>query len=136
MKGTQNWSGWVYGAPKGTRLNTSKSGWIDNNVFDDWLECHFLPAVKQLPGKKILIGDNMSAHMSLKALQMLLQIIFTFFFPPNSTHLLQPLDVVYFSSLKTHWRQILSSWRETKGGGEVVALPKATFCQLLKLHFN
>lgn len=70
MKGTQKWSDWIYGSPKGMRLNTSKSGWIDNNDFDDWLERPFLPVVKQLPGEKILIGDNMSAHMSLKALQI------------------------------------------------------------------
>jgi hypothetical protein len=35
MKGTQKWSDWLYGAPEGTRLNVSKSGWIENTVFDD-----------------------------------------------------------------------------------------------------
>ncbi|XP_063244589.1 uncharacterized protein LOC134544837 [Bacillus rossius redtenbacheri] len=133
MKGTQKWSDWVYGAPEGTRLNTSKSGWIDNKVFDDWFEYHFLPIAKTKPGKIILIGDNMSAHLSIYTLKLAAENdVRLLFFPPNSTHLLQPLDVAYFSSLKTYWRQVLSSWRETKGGKKVVALPKAVFCQLLK----
>lgn len=132
MKGSQKWSDWIYGAPKGTRLNTSQSGWIDANLFDDFFELHFLPVCRKLDGKKILICDNMSAHVTIKSLQLAkTNDICLLFFPPNATHLLQPLDVGYFSSLKNYWRQILAKWRETKTGKKTVALPKSIFCQLL-----
>lgn len=48
------------------------------------------------------------------------------------SHLLQPLDVSYFASLKTHWWQVLSEWRQTKDGKRCVALPKVVFSQLFK----
>lgn len=133
MKGTQKWSDWLCGAPEGSRLNVSKSGWIENSVFDDWFENHFLPNVACKPGKKLLIGDNMSAHVSLKSLKLAEQNNVQFvFLPANSTHLLQPLDVAYFSSLKSNWRKALATWRNTSNGKKVVALPKAIFSQLLK----
>lgn len=137
MKGAQKWSDWIYGAPSGSRLNTSKSGWIDNSVFDDWFANHFLPEANRTEGKKVLIGDNMSAHITIRTLQLARENnISLIYFPPNSTHVLQPLDVGYFSSLKTYWRQVLMKWRETKGGKKTVALPKSVFCQLLKASLD
>ncbi len=32
--------------------------------------------------------------------------------PPNSTHRLQPLDDTFFSSLKNHWRKVLSDYKK------------------------
>lgn len=114
MKGTQKWSDWLYGAPEDTRLNVSKSGWIENVVFDDWFENNFLPLAITRPGKKLLIGDSMSAHISIKSLKLAEQNNIHFIFlPPNSTHLLQSLDVAYFSSLKSNWRSILTARRNT-----------------------
>ncbi|KAJ8871604.1 hypothetical protein PR048_027931 [Dryococelus australis] len=54
------------------------------------------------------------------------------FLPPNSTKLLQPLDVTYFASIKTFWREILQQWRETRQRKVTVAMPKLIFTQLLK----
>lgn len=75
----------------------------------------------------------MSAYISIKAIQLAEanDVHLFFYFLPNSSHLLKPLDVGYFSALKTYWRKILTSWRETKGGKRIVALPKSIFCQLL-----
>ena len=54
--------------------------------------------------------------------------------PPNATHLLQPLDVVVFSSLKTAWRVILDKWKkevQTEG-----LFNKKYFSSLLKCLVN
>lgn len=32
---------------------------------------------------------------------------------PNATHLLQPLDVAYFYSMKSQWQKVLDDWKET-----------------------
>ncbi|KAJ8889865.1 hypothetical protein PR048_009370 [Dryococelus australis] len=60
----------LYGAPPGTKLNVSKSGWIEHEIFDDWFENHFLLCVKNKVGKKVLIGDNLSSHITIRSLQL------------------------------------------------------------------
>lgn len=83
-------------------------------------------------GKKFLIGDNLSAHVSLEAIELCsLHDIHFIFLPSNSTHLLQPLDVAVFSSLKSNWREILTEWKQKEGQNEVT-LPKFKFPTLLK----
>lgn len=128
FKGKQVWSDWLYDAPPGTKMNVSQSGWIDQHVFDD----QFLPNVMTNEEKKVLICDNLSSHISLSTLRLCEENKISICLVPNSTHLLQPLDVAYFASLKTFWRQTLFDWRQTKDGKRCVALPKAVFSQLLK----
>ncbi|KAJ4426754.1 hypothetical protein ANN_26553, partial [Periplaneta americana] len=53
------------------------------------------------------------------------------FLPANSTHLTQPLDVVFFRALKMAWRKILSAWKTGPGRRES-SVPKTVFPHLLK----
>lgn len=49
--------------------------------------------------------------------------------PPNSTHLLQPLDVSFFAPMKRKWRAVLDNWRkESRRKGTI---PKEQFPVLL-----
>ncbi|CAB3232315.1 unnamed protein product [Arctia plantaginis] len=41
--GKKLWSDWLFKAPSGSRMSVSQSGWIDQSIFEDWLENHFLP---------------------------------------------------------------------------------------------
>jgi DDE superfamily endonuclease len=50
--------------PPGTRYNTSKSGWFYSCIFEDWFQNLALPTLKRQVGKKIIIGDNLSSHIS------------------------------------------------------------------------
>ncbi len=61
---------WAVGGPKGTIYNSSPSGWFDMFIFEDWFTKLFLPAVRRLPGKKLLIGDNLASHISLQVIQI------------------------------------------------------------------
>ncbi|CAB3250496.1 unnamed protein product [Arctia plantaginis] len=134
FKGKKLWSDWLFQAPSGSRMSVSQSGWIDQSIFEDWLENHFLPYVDKDDGKKILLCDNLSAHISPKALRLCEAHNVAFIcLIPNSTHLLQPLDVGYFSPLKTAWRKVLDSYRNTSRGKKVLALPKSLFAQLIKI---
>ena len=84
------------GGPSGTRYNRSRSGCFNAATFTDWFEFLFLPYVKSIPGGKVLIGDNLSSHFSVIALQLAQENEVEFcWLPPNSTHFSQLLDVAF-----------------------------------------
>ena len=88
------------------RYNRSRSGWFDTCCFVDWFEFHFLPEVKTLSGKKMLIGDNLSSYFHPRVLTLAQEHDIEFVcLPPNSTHFLQPLDVAFFGPLKRSWKK-------------------------------
>lgn len=49
------------------------------------------------------------------------------FLPPNSTHLLQPLDVAMFASMNKTWRKVLTDWKTSPMGIRYATLPKNRF---------
>ena len=57
---------WCEGDPPGTGYSCTKSGWFDMFVFQRWFNTVFLPAVKNDPGKKLLIGDNLASHLNME----------------------------------------------------------------------
>lgn len=121
---------WMEGGPKGTRFNRSKSGWFEGNIFEDWFESVALPYFKsQEDGPKAIIGDNLASHISANIVKQCIDNKIRFILlPPNSTHLCQPLDLAFFSPLKTAWRKLLSEWKMKNRG----AVRKDQFPRLLK----
>lgn len=121
---------WTEGGPAGARYNRSKSGWFEGNIFEDWFLTIALPYLKkQGDCYKAIIGDNLASHISVNILQHCIQNNIRFILlPPNSTHLCQPLDLAFFSPLKTIWRRELIAWK-TKYKG---CLRKDQFPRLLK----
>jgi len=127
---------WIVGGPKNSRYNRSKSGWFDSNCFEDWLLKIVIPHFKNKPGKKILIGDNLSSHLTISGIKACSKYNIAFvFLPPNSTHLTQPLDVSFFRPLKIAWRKIFSTWKIGAGKNES-AIPKSEFPRLLNVLMN
>lgn len=120
---------WTQHGPKGARYNRSKSGWFDTTIFEDWFASLVLPFVKRLkPGPKVLIGDNLSSHLSVYVISECQKHDIRFvLLPPNSTHLCQPLDVSFFHPLKVAWRNVLGDWKEKNRG----VIPKHQFPSLL-----
>lgn len=123
---------WTVGGIKGARYNRSASGWFDSTSFSDWVENIAIPTLKKLPGKKFLIGDNLSSHFSANTVKSCLEHNISFIFlPPNSTHLTQPLDVAFFRPLKAAWRKILETWKMNEGR-KCSSIPKDRFPHFLK----
>jgi hypothetical protein len=122
---------WIEGGPLQVRYNRSRSGWFDTVCFTDWFETVALPYCRRLPGKKVLIGDNLSSHFSIKVIEKCTEAGIAFVcLPPNSTHICQPLDVSTFAPTKRYWRKILTDWKLHEGG-RLVAVPKEWFPRLL-----
>ena len=106
------WSTWTEGAPPGTRFNRTRSGWFDACCFSNWFESLFLPHAKKPSGRKLFIGNNLSSHFTEKVLSLASENNIAFVcLTPNSTHLLQPLDVAFYGPLKKKWRGILDEWK-------------------------
>lgn len=91
----------------------------------------FLPHAKRQPGRKVVIGDSLSSHFTSEVVQACEENNIAFLcLVPNSTHLLQPLDVGFFRPFKIAWRKIIADYKQknprTKG------IPKSVFPELLK----
>ncbi|XP_063237501.1 uncharacterized protein LOC134539411 [Bacillus rossius redtenbacheri] len=121
---------WTEGGPPGTRYNRSKSGWFEGNIFQDWFLTIALPYLKRLgDGPKAVIGDNLASHISATILKLCVDNNIRFIMlPPNSTHICQPLDLAFFSPLKTAWRKQLTEWKMKNKG----SVRKDQFPRLLK----
>ena len=106
--------------------DTSKSGWFNMCVFDNWFEAVVAPWALSHQGKhKVVIGDNLSSHLSPVSLKRAEELGVHFrLLPPNTTHFLQPLDVAFFGPLKRAWRDQLLTYKR-------IHLNKS----LLKRHF-
>ena len=135
-KATNMYESWKTGGPPGTRYNRSSSGWFEMQTFEDWFETVALPYLKNLEGKKIMIGDNLSSHLSAEVIKQCEENYIAFvFLPPGSTHILQPLDVSFFRPLKQAWRNVLEEEKSKLKGS--FSLSKDAFPSLLnKLHIN
>ena len=124
---------WTEGGPSSCRFNRSASGWFDSVCFEDWFFSVVVPHMRRLDGKKVLIGDNLSSHLSVEVINKCIDLNIAFILlPPNSTHLTQPLDVAFFRPMKGHWRKIIGNWKTTVEGRREASIPKATFPKLLK----
>ncbi|KAJ8909324.1 hypothetical protein NQ315_016043 [Exocentrus adspersus] len=121
--------GWTEGGFPNSRYNRTVSGWFDANTFEDWFVTTALPYFRNLDGPKLIIGDNLCSHLTISVIQECEKNNIRFvLLPPNSTHLLQPLDVAYFRPFKRSWRSILEKWKLKNRG----VLPKTVFPTLLK----
>ena len=102
--------GIVYG------LIISPSGWMDGEIFCDWLECHFLlyaPASRPL----LLLFDGHSSHYMADVVRTAASKgVILFCLPPNTTHTTQPLDKTCFHALKKHWDDVINAYMTANPG--------------------
>ncbi|XP_045453927.1 MFS-type transporter clz9-like [Melitaea cinxia] len=84
----------------------SDSGWINENLFVDWLH-HFISNAKPSVEKPILLVlDNHESHVSLACYLLCRKNgIILLSLPPHTSHRMQPLDLTYFGPLKTAYNR-------------------------------
>lgn len=92
-KAVHMYDSWTTDGPQNARYNRSKSGWFDSLSFEDWVRTVAVPYLKNKKGKKNLIGDNLSSHLSMESIRLCIEHDIHFIFlPRNSTHLTQVLN--------------------------------------------
>ena len=130
------WTTWTEGGAPNVLYSQSKSGRFDSVCFSDWFEMVLVRFVKDLPGIKVLIGDNLSSHFSEKVLKLALEnnILFVCLIA-NATHLLQPLNAAFYGPLKRHWRKIVDQWK-TLCSKKAQTITKDKFPSLLKTLYT
>ncbi|XP_050309282.1 uncharacterized protein LOC126745467 [Anthonomus grandis grandis] len=91
--------------PPGAFYTHSKNGWINEELFVEWLK-HFAAYVKPTEDSPVLvILDNHSSHISLPAFNYCKKNhIAMLSIPPHSSHRTQPLDVSFYGPLKAAYR--------------------------------
>lgn len=124
---------WTQNGPENARYNRSSSGWFEGEIFEDFFFSLLLPRMKKQDGTKVMIGDNLSSHISVKVIEACEKNNIKFIpLLANATHLIQPLDVAYFGPLKRTWRKLLDRWKESIAGAKVQNIPKSEFPSLIK----
>lgn len=118
--------------PKSWAIGRSDNGWMTQESFFEYVANIFHPWLVNNNVKMpiILFVDGHTSHLTLQLSKFCKEngIILVSLFP-NSTHILQPLDVAVFHSLKAIWKKKTQNWRiehrDEKFGRE-------HFAQLLK----
>lgn len=89
------------GGPPGSIYHCSKSGWITEDLFIEWL-VHFEKHAKPTADNPVLLlMDNHCTHISLRSYNFCKEHnIVVLSIPPHTSHRLQPLDVTFFGPLK------------------------------------
>ena len=117
-KGKNLYQRWMEGGPAAAVYGISESGWMDGANFLSWFTKLFLPAVPYLTetAPVLLFLDGHHSHISLELIRRARgNNILLLCLPPNTAHLLQPLDVGVFAPMKSAWRAILKRYKlETK----------------------
>ena len=134
------WPTWTEGGPAGTLYTVTPSGWFDTATCEKFFFDCALPVLRQQQGKKVLVCDNISAHLSMDILKAcVVTEIAMFCLPPNSTDKLQPLDVGVFRSLKSRWREVLREFKQKfpkKSGVDKCEFPPLLKKTLLKADLS
>ncbi|XP_028042420.1 uncharacterized protein LOC114252110 [Bombyx mandarina] len=60
---------WRQNGPKGSRYNSTSSGWFDGFTFEDWVRTIVFDYFEDKTGTKILIGDNLASHLSIEIIK-------------------------------------------------------------------
>ena len=87
-----------HGALPGTLFECTDNGWISQELYLKWF--NFFPPARPV----LLIEDGHSSHVSLNVIKLARDNnIHLLCLPAHPTHLLQPLDVGVFKSLKSNF---------------------------------
>ena len=93
-------------------LGWSKNGWINSDAFFEWLANLFHKSLKDKVQFPILVFmDGHTAHMNVAVSEFCRDHdIILYCLPPHASHIMQPLDVGVFSSLKKNWNKTLQNF--------------------------
>ena len=101
---------WFDNLPGDWRFEVSANGWTTDEIGLRWLQKCFIPATNsRIKGKyRLLILDGHGSHLTPQFDEICAQNnIISICMPPHSSHLLQPLDIGCFASLKRAYGKLV-----------------------------
>ena len=113
-------------------MGRSESGWMDSELFRHWLLTCFIPALDSRCVKRpvILFVDGHSTHISLEASNICVENgIELYCLLEHSSHIMQPLDLRLFATLKQHWKEAVRAYHVENIGSFVT---KRNFAQVFR----
>ena len=110
----------ICGGPPGFIGRATRSGWINADLFVDFL-MHISKLTGCSPACKILvIMDNHESHLSIAAIGKARNLgIVLLTIPPKTSHKLQPLDVSVYGPFKSGYKKAIDNWIRTNPGRSV-----------------
>ena len=110
----------IRGGPPGCIGKATKSGWINADLFIDFL-MHISELTGCSPGRKILVlMDNHESHLSIAAIDKAKDLgIVLLSIPPKTSHKLQSLDVSVYGQFKTGYNITMDNGMRTNPGKNV-----------------
>lgn len=109
-------------APRKWGIGKSKNGWMTAATFFEYFTNVFYPFLieEKFTLPVVVFLDGHSSHLSIQLSRFCREkeIIVVCLYP-NTTHILQPLDVALFHPLKCKWKKMVHSWRIENNGREI-----------------
>lgn len=131
FKGRNIWDQWLAPSSEtfpGTTYAATANGWMEADVFLKYFEKSFLEAIG-LRRPVLLIYDGHVSHIDRRLISLAVDNdVVILKLPPHSSHLLQPLDLSVFKSLKSKWDYLLVKWQRQHQGQKI---PKCQFSKLI-----
>lgn len=104
----------VENIPSDWGVGRSENGWMTTGIFYEFISNIFHPWLirENIPLPIILFIDGHSSHLSLHTSQFCKEHgIILVALHPNATHIIQPMDVAVFRTLKSAWKEEVHKWR-------------------------
>jgi len=112
FKGKVFIEGWFDNLPNDWRFEVSPNGWTSDEIGIRWLEKLFIPSTSsRLKGRyRLLILDGHGSHLTPKFDEICAKNdIIPICMPAHSSHLLQPLDIGCFATLKRSYGRMVET---------------------------
>uniref|UniRef100_A0A2C9KFK5 HTH CENPB-type domain-containing protein n=1 Tax=Biomphalaria glabrata TaxID=6526 RepID=A0A2C9KFK5_BIOGL len=100
-------------------IQLSDKGWMTAAVFFTWLRDVFIPSTNHLTKPILLLVDGHASHTSLLETSTICHDnnIILYCLLPHASHIIQPLDQAFFSSVKSAWQKAVSKHISVTGAG-------------------
>ncbi|GFO31344.1 tigger transposable element-derived protein 6-like protein [Plakobranchus ocellatus] len=96
-------------------IGRSESGWINQDLFYEWVKQVFVPQTAHVKKPLLLLLDGHVSHQSVKTSALCDENgIQLHCLPPHSFHILQPLGVGVFKTMKCEWKKAVKRQNETE----------------------
>lgn len=122
----------VKDVPESWAFGRSSNGWMTSETFYEYITNCFYPWIvkNEIVLPIVLFVDGHASHVTYHLSQFCKdnQIILIALHP-NATHLIQPMDLSVFRSLKVHWYDAAQSYRQQNQG---VGVTRDKFAKVLK----